>query len=153
MFDDDDQWCDDDGYRDPDPWEYDDYHADHVNSDGTTMNAEDYEDREDERALYTLLAQQQRRVKLLDFVKPVVPKKNRPLRRQQYLGPADLRHVRDALALQLEQLYDTSKQPTPGGYAWDVADRLRGIVFLQLTRDEAFEWLAELLGWDGTEKR
>jgi len=85
-----------------------------------------------------------RREYLAEAAHAVKPIRRERLRKNRWLGPRDLDAVGKVLGCDAKHL--SSPGPTVGGYAWDVAAKIT-----TFSRQESFEWLAELLGFEGAE--
>lgn len=85
-----------------------------------------------------------RREYLAEAAHAVKPTRRERLRKNRWLGPRDLEALGKVLRCTAKAL--SGPGPTIGGYAWDVAAKIT-----TFTRQESFEWLAEMLGFDGTE--
>lgn len=85
-----------------------------------------------------------RREYLIEAAHSVKPTRRERLRKNRWLGPRDLETVAKVLGHDAKLL--SSPGPTIGGYAWDVAAKITSF-----PRQESFEWLAEMLGFEGTE--
>lgn len=107
----------------------------------------DYDD--DEARVQQAIAREAERERQRSLGKQVKRTRRGLLAKTQWLGPADIRTLADALLIPVNDVRDP-KSPTTGGYAWETAERLAKAGVLSAA--DYFELIAEALGWEGARK-